>query len=118
MMHKDIPASKMRRKEPIFKNRLILGNDQSAIPIGAQRIASISKDMMEDAGIDTKVCKAHAIRGAAATAQIDHGESVDDVMYRGRWRSQSVFRAFYERAQRRVQMPSDFMKAMLSRCIS
>ena len=59
MISSRIPDYKMRRKAPLFKDRLILGLDRSHTPIGNDRIArAISKDMLEGAGIDTSKYKA------------------------------------------------------------
>jgi hypothetical protein len=108
-----IPQQKMNRKEPVFKDRLILGLDRSAFPIGAQRIAGISKECLKDSGIDITVYKPHSLRGASASAQLDIGEDVQDVMWRGRWRSYSVFKRFYERVMRRTQLPSSLMSRLV-----
>jgi hypothetical protein len=113
MIGSPIPERVMSRRDPVFKDRLILGNDQSHFPIGKQRIASISKEVMGESGINTDIYKSHSIRGATATKQIDLGEDVEDVMFRGRWRSWSTFKKFYERAHKRMQMNSKLFSAML-----
>ena len=112
MLSNRIPEAKMRRKDPVFKDRLLLGEDKTAFPIGAQRIAKISVMTMEDAGIDVKVFKAASIRMASANLNLDAGEDISDVMFRGRWKSVSVFKKFYERQQRKIQLPHSVMAQM------
>jgi hypothetical protein len=107
-----VPKHKQKRKEPIERDRLFLGRDQKHFPIGKQRIATLSKEFLSICGIDTSRYKGHSIRGAAASARINAGESVDDVMHCGRWKSMSVFKHFYERSQGRVQQSAGLMARM------
>jgi hypothetical protein len=67
-------------------------------PIGVQRIAKITLEAMEMAGIDVTRFKAHSTRMAVASKAIDRGASVDEVMRQGRWRSRDVFTTFYNRS--------------------
>jgi hypothetical protein len=104
-----VPKHKLNRKEAVERDRLFLGRDRCHFPIGKERVANLSKAFLEGCGIDVKRYKGHSLRGAAATGRIDAGESVDDVMHCGRWKSISVFKRFYERAQKRVQQSAGLM---------
>jgi hypothetical protein len=67
--------------------------------VSSQVIAKDTLELMKAAGLDTVKYKAHSTRMAAATAAIDKGVSVEDVMKVGRWLSWSVFERFYNRAK-------------------
>ena len=54
---------------------------------------------MAAAGIDTETFQAHALRGAVASKHLERGEDEIDVMARGGWSSNSVFRTFYARTK-------------------
>jgi integrase len=69
--------------------------------ISRQRIAKVTLEAMERSGIDITKFKAHSTRMASASKSLDLGASVDEVMKQGRWRSRSVFMAFYNRAKPR-----------------
>ena len=112
MLSSVVPQKKKARKWPLDKDRLLLGRDQGSFPISPDRVASISKDFMADAGIDVDRYQAHAIRGATATAMLDAGADPTDVMQRGRWKSASTFKRFYDRSRRSAQMPAAMMISM------
>ena len=113
MLKRTVPLQTQRRKdskEPCFSDQLILGRDVNHFPIAAQRIANISKEGMQLAGIDTHRFKAHALQGASASSRLDRGESAEDVMAAGRWRSNAVFRRFYDRQLKRVQVSVEALR--------
>ena len=70
----------------------------------SQRIAKLLLQSMAAAGVDTQKWKAHSVRGASATNLLDKGTSVEDVMRAGRWGSFLVFRDFYDRSTRNVNV--------------
>ena len=72
-------------------------------PLAAGTIAKIVLEQMNAAGIDTEKFKAHTVRMATASKQIDLGEEVTSVMHRGRWSSTGVFQKFYNRAMKLKQ---------------
>lgn len=63
-------------------------------------IARWIKRALAAAGIDTRVYKAHSVRGAVATCAIDHGMAPDDVRRTGRWRGMQTLTRFYDRSRR------------------
>jgi hypothetical protein len=69
-------------------------------PIGRECISNIVVAEMAKAGIDTSVYKAHSVKGAAASAALEAGESEETIMKSAVWSSRSVFERFY--ARRRV----------------
>eukprot|EP01119_Soliformovum_irregulare_P023706 TRINITY_DN8336_c0_g1_i2.p1 TRINITY_DN8336_c0_g1~~TRINITY_DN8336_c0_g1_i2.p1 ORF type:complete len:435 (+),score=44.98 TRINITY_DN8336_c0_g1_i2:91-1395(+) len=79
-------------------NRLLVSLDHKK-EIMDDTIAGIVRRSLENAGIDIKKFKPHSTRSAAATKAIDKGADVRDVMRCGRWRSEEVFNAFYNRSR-------------------
>ncbi len=63
-------------------------------PIGTQRIASIARQAMQTAGVDSKF-RPHSIRAAAATKAYFLGVSVRVIRVRGNWASDEVFFTWY-----------------------
>ena len=112
MLRANIPAKKRARRWPLDRDRLLLGRDSGNFPISPDRVANISKELMRDAGIDVDRYKGHSLRGATATAMIDAGADPDDVMMRGRWKSSSVFKRFYDRSRRGSQMPASMVQQL------
>ena len=66
--------------------------------IGIQTIAKDTLCVLEAAGIDVSVFKAHSTRMTAASKAVDEGVQVSDVMCQGKWLSFSVFEQFYNRS--------------------
>ena len=89
------------RRTKVQKEAMWLGSRAPHIPILAKTIASRVLRVLEAAGVDTSRFKAHSTRSAAVRKALEMGASVDEVMFHGRWRSEKVFRAYYERAQRK-----------------
>ena len=65
----------------------------------ADTIAKDTRMVMADAGIDTDTFQAHSLRGSTATKHLDDGAEERDVMAKGGWVSNSVFRTFYLRTR-------------------
>ena len=51
--------------------------------------------MMEKAGIDTSMFKAHSAMGAAVTATANVGITTEDIFKAADWSSDTVFEKFY-----------------------
>ena len=66
-------------------------------PVTSQRIAHWIKDLLGQAGVDTSVFKAHSVRGAAATAALNKGVTLADILQAADWSSDTTFRRFYYR---------------------
>ena len=67
--------------------------------VSVQVLAKDTLKVMTAAGIDTQKFKAHSTRMAAASAAVDKGVEVEDVMKKGRWQSWTVFEKFYNRSK-------------------
>ena len=50
---------------------------------------------MEDAGIDTAICKAHLVRGDSSMAAAEKGVLMADILRTADWSKDSTFRRFY-----------------------
>ena len=80
-------------------NPLILSYIKPHRPITVQRIAHWIKDMLE-AGVDTGTFKAHSVRGAATSAALAKGVTIEEILRTADWSSDSTFRRFYYRPSR------------------
>lgn len=69
-------------------------------PLKAATLAKRIVKAMNAAGIDTERFKSQSVRSAAASKALDEGETPEAVTKAGRWRSDSVFKKFYERSLR------------------
>ena len=67
--------------------------------ISSATIGKIVFEAMGQVGIDTKVFKSHSLRMASASALLDAGMSIEQVMKLGSWKSSQVFLKFYHRAR-------------------
>ena len=65
--------------------------------VGTQTIARWTKTVMEKAGIDTTIFKAHSTRGASASNLAKQGVPLKDILKRGCWSHEDTFRHFYLR---------------------
>ena len=72
-------------------------------PVGAQTCSRWMKEVMTRAGI--KGYTGGSVRMAAASAAVDNGVPIDEVLRNGRWSSWLVFNKFYNRAKLRAVVP-------------
>ena len=86
-------------KQPNFGLILSLVNGHG--PLSAQRIAKRVGEVMALAGVDASF-KPGSIRMAVATALVDAGVPVEQVVALGRWSGKQVVRTFYLRAKLRT----------------
>lgn len=49
-------------------------------PVTSQRIAHWIKDILSEAGVDTRVFKAHSVRGASVSAAKEKGVGIPDIL--------------------------------------
>ena len=84
--HRGTPAPYM------FRNR-----NNPALCIGAQRIAKYCLIAMDGVGINTRIFKAHSIRGATATFLLSLGIEKSLVKSRGNWSSEECMDWYYSR---------------------
>ena len=52
---------------------------------------------LKDAGIDTSIFSTHSIRGASATAAMEKGVTLSNILHIADWSSDTTFRRFYYR---------------------
>ena len=83
-----------KEREP---NPLFLSYIRPHKAITSQWIAHWIKKLLEEAGVDTNVFKAHSVRGASATAALSKGVSLSDILSTTDWSKESTFRRFYYR---------------------
>lgn len=64
--------------------------------ITSQRIAHWIKDLLKAAGVDTKVFKAHSVRGASIiSSYMAKGVTRSNILETADWSKESTFRRFY-----------------------
>jgi len=66
--------------------------------IKATTLAVITKKVLFEAGIDVSKYGAHSTRGAVASAALEAGCPIDQVLAAGRWSSSSTFNKHYNRS--------------------
>ena len=76
-------------------------------------IARWLKTCLQEAGIDTRVFKAHSVQGAASSKAAWSGMTVSDILQAADWSSESSFQKFYHRSTDDKNKAS-FGKAVLS----
>ena len=76
--------------------RLPLLCSSTGVPLTAKEISLHCAAAMREAGVDTAF-KPQSIRGAAASAAIDWGASLKDVIKQGRWADKDMFLKYYYR---------------------
>ena len=64
-------------------------------PVTKQTLARWLTIMLDLAGINTEVYKAHSYRGAGLSAAYEKGASLQSIMSQGNWTSTSTFKNFY-----------------------
>ena len=78
-------------------------------PVSSQRMAHWIKDILTEAGVDTRVFKAHSVRGASVSAAKRNGVSLSDILSMADWSQDSTFRRFYYR----TTVSSDYAQRVL-----
>ena len=64
-------------------------------PIVSSTIARWLKKVLEKAGINTSIFKAHSTRGASVSAAAMRGVSTNDILHAADWSTETVFQKFY-----------------------
>ena len=64
-------------------------------PVTSSTIARWLKQVMESAGIDTIIFKAHSVRSASTSAAAMQGVTTEDILKAADWSTDSSFRRFY-----------------------
>ena len=60
-------------------------------------IARWTKETLSNSGIDIKLFKAHSVRGASTSKLADLQVSVQEIMKKGAWKSESTFQKYYHK---------------------
>lgn len=76
---------------------LFISHRPPYLPITTQTLAKWVKKCLHLAGIDSKVYGAHSAKGAVASKLFVLNLSVNDIMQRAEWKTESVFRKFYNK---------------------
>ena len=84
-----------RAQEDTERTRLFLAVVKPHKPISSSTLARWLKSLINNAGIDTAIFKAHSVRGAAASAAANAGVTTSDILKAADWSSESVFTKFY-----------------------
>ena len=77
------------------RNPLFLSVRKPHKPVKAATIGHWLKNVMKEAGIDTKVFSAHSTRGASTSKARTVGVSTADILRAANWSSDSTFSRFY-----------------------
>ena len=80
-------------------------------PATSATIVRWIKSVLEKAGIDTSIFKAHSVRGAAATAAAEAGISIPEILEAADWSSGSTFERFYYRPSKAVAFGTSVLKS-------
>lgn len=100
----------------LFDYTLRIGIEEDIIyPVSAQRISSILKSVIKDAGMDTSVITARCFRSGGATSGIKEGVQPDQLMKIGRWKSSDVFYNNYVAARPRIDTTDRMLGLNFSR---
>ncbi len=84
---------------PLFvsSNKQSRNGTKAYSSLSAQRISSICKHWMNQAGIDTTEDSPHSIRGVCSSHIFAITQDVNKVTSRGRWASQQTFTTYYKK---------------------
>ena len=69
-------------------------------PVSSPTIARWLKLIMESAGIDTSIFKAHSVRSASTSAAAMQGVTTEDILNAADWSTESSFQRFYHKPVR------------------
>ena len=79
------------------KSQLLLSFAKPHNPVVSSTIFGWIKNILREAGIDTKILKGHSTRSASTSKAGLAGFSVTDILERGSWTNASAWRRFYNR---------------------
>ena len=77
-------------------------------PVTSHRIAHWIKDILLEAGVDTRVFKAYSVRGASVSAAKNKGVGIPDILDMVDWSRDTKFRKFYYRTMTSNKISSVF----------
>lgn len=85
----------LRKQEGNHVDQLLIACIKPHRPVTSPTIARWLKTLLEQAGIDTAIFKAHSTRGASVSAAAMRGVTTNDILQAANWSTDSVFRRFY-----------------------
>ena len=86
-----------RTKSSVQMGRLFLSFIGQHNPVCSSTIARWLKNVLQKAGVNTSVFKAHSVRAAATTKAALSGFTVEDILKAADWSSKGVFQKYYFR---------------------
>jgi hypothetical protein len=99
-----------RRRVKVFKvDKLLISYQKPHRPIGVSTISRWIRTVMQRAGIDTSVFKAHSTRAAATSKAKAQHVPVKEIMEKAGWSRETTFAKFYDKKVDRDR----FTKAVL-----
>ena len=90
-----VVTSEYRKKEPGDPQPLFLSYIQPHCPVTSRCLSHWLKELLQKAGVDTAVFKAHSVRGASSTADSEKRTLIEDILCTADWCTDSTFRTFY-----------------------
>ena len=91
-------------------NALFISCKKPHKQVATSTLSRWMKNMLEEAGIDTRVFKGHSVRTAAASAAHKAGASIKDILKAGNWRRESTFSRYYLKPQSHSDFSSSVLK--------
>ena len=95
----------------VSHSTLFLSINKLHKPVSSSTIARWLKSLLNKAGGDTKISKAHSVRSASTSAAATSGITTGDILKAADWSSKAVFQKFYHKPIE----SNDFGKAVLSK---
>ena len=93
------------------ETKLFLATIKPHKAVASSAIARWLKTIMERAGIDTAIFKAHSVRSTSVSTATSAGVTTADILKAADWSNQSVFQKFYYKPLK----DTSFGKAVLSK---
>ncbi len=94
------------------KHQLFLATIGDHHPVVTSTISSWMVKLMQAAGVDTGIFKAHSTRSASTTKAATHGVPIQEIISRANWTNAGTFKTFYYRPE--VKPSDGFAEKVLS----
>ncbi|KAJ8041093.1 hypothetical protein HOLleu_11813 [Holothuria leucospilota] len=79
------------------QSKLVISYRKPHAPVGAETISRWIREVLEAAGVNTKMFTAHSTRAAASSAMHDKGVAIQDIMKTAGWSNAETFARFYKK---------------------
>ena len=93
----EIRTQAFRPKSVSEPNKLFLSVNNPHKPVCSATLSHWVKNCLLEAGIDSRVFKAHSTRGAATSAALRAGISIPEIVRLADWTNETTFKKFYYR---------------------